>query len=164
MATANKPAEGVELDVPSAHQVYLESLLGEEGQEAPAPVYGGESVNPNELQAVTDDGYIGTDPVYQNYADDTHKPLAADGGVDQLAEEAYVEAVEGEPSEAGDDLKKHYGEVANTREEGTTIGGEPVHSTLTPLPPEDNEHAGVTSGATGAAAPAKKTGDKAGPK
>lgn len=31
--------------------------------------------------------YVGVDPVYQNYADDTHKPLAAEGGIDGYREE-----------------------------------------------------------------------------
>ena len=155
MATENKTAEGVELDVPSAHQRYLDSLLGKDSEDREAPVYGGQSVNPSDVKAATKEGYIGTDPVYQNHANDTEKPLAAKGGADKLAEAAYKEVVEGEPKEAGEQLKSLYGEVSNTREDGTTIGGDPVPSTLTPPAPEDNENAGVTSGMTGAPSDSK---------
>jgi hypothetical protein len=143
-----KPAEGVELDVPSPHQQYLESLLGEEHE---APTFGGVSVNPNDNKAITDDGYVGVDPVYQNFANDTDEPLQADEGGDKLAEDAYVEAVEGDAKEAGEELKELFGAVTNADEnDGQTIGGDPVHATVTPVAPEDNDNAGVTSGATGA--------------
>jgi hypothetical protein len=36
--------------------------------------------------------YVGTDPVYQNYAEDVHKPLAAEDGVWKDQEEAFREA------------------------------------------------------------------------
>lgn len=40
-----------------------------------------------------ENGYVNVDQVYQNYADDTHKPLAAEDGVQKDAEEAFREAV-----------------------------------------------------------------------
>ena len=45
-----------------------------------------------------DEAYVGTDPIYQNHANDTEKPYAADGGALQKAEEQvadYYEAPEG---------------------------------------------------------------------
>ncbi len=148
---AKKPAEGVELDVPSAHARYLDSLLGDEAQDREAPTYGGVSVNPSDNKVITDEGYVGVDPVYQNYANDTEAPYQADEGPDKLAEDAYVEAVEGDPKEAGEQLKELFGAVTNSEDnDGKTIGGEPVHASVTPAAPEDNDNAGVTSGATGA--------------
>ncbi len=152
MATeSKKPADGVELDVPSAHQRYLDDLLGKDSEDREAPVFGGVSVNPKDNKVVTDEGYVGVDPVYQNHANDTEKPLQSKKGPDKLAEQAYVEAVEGDAKEASDELKDLYGAVSNDESnDGVTIGGEPVHATVTPVAPEDNDNAGVTSGATGA--------------
>lgn len=156
MATESKPAEGIELDVPSTHQLYLESLLGEESKDRKPPVFKGGNVDPKDLHAVTKDGYVGTDPIYQNAANKTEKPLQAKSGPDKLAEDAYKAAVEGEPNEAGDQLKALYGDVSNTREEGSVIGGAPVKATVTPPPPVDNPNAGATSGMTGAPSDAPK--------
>lgn len=40
-----------------------------------------------------ENGYVNVDPVYQNYADDTHKPLEASKGVFKDAEDAFRDAV-----------------------------------------------------------------------
>jgi len=61
----------------------------------------------------TEDGYLGTDAVYQNYANDTEKPLAAEEGADQLAEEAAEDAY-GDGSEApSEEVQKKYDEDVN---------------------------------------------------
>lgn len=127
-----KVAEGVELDVPSTHQRYLDNLLGKEAKDRPVPKFGGETHPPEKLRAATEEGYVGVDPIYQNHANDTEKPLAANAGPDKLAEDAYKATVEGKPKKPGDQLSKLYGEVSNTREDGDTVGGDPVKSTLTP--------------------------------
>lgn len=104
---SKKPAEGVELDVPSTHQQYLEKTLGEESE---APVFGA-SQNPVD-STLNADGFVGVDPVYQNFANDTDEPLAAEEGPDKLAEEAYADAVEGGPREASDALKENFSSVS----------------------------------------------------
>ncbi len=38
-----------------------------------------------------ENGYVNTDPIYQNYADKTHKPLAAEEGPFKDAEDAFRE-------------------------------------------------------------------------
>jgi hypothetical protein len=42
------------------------------------------AVNPN---PVGEEEYIGTDPIYQNYANETEKPLAGDGAEQQVVED-----------------------------------------------------------------------------
>jgi len=37
------------------------------------------------------DAFIGVDPEYQNYADETHKPFMAEEGAEQVSEERVVE-------------------------------------------------------------------------
>lgn len=107
---AGEPEEGVELDVPSAHTKYLESVMDPDRE---VPVHG-ESVNPADQGVVTEEGYVGTDPIYQNYAEDTHKPLAAEDGPEADAEEAFVDAYEGEPNEGSDLLKENYEATSRT--------------------------------------------------
>lgn len=46
-------------------------------------------VNPNPFG---DEAYAGTDPIYQNYANDTEKPLRAAKGVEKKAEDQIREA------------------------------------------------------------------------
>lgn len=46
------------------------------------------AVNPNPFG---EEDYVGTDPVYQNYANDTEKPLPADEGPEAEAEKAHRE-------------------------------------------------------------------------
>lgn len=98
----------VELGVKSAHQNYLEDLLGKEHE---APQFRTFS-NPGDNPAITKEGYIGTDPIYQNAADVTHEPRQADGGPDKLAEDAYVKSVEGDGNEAGSALKENFAAVS----------------------------------------------------
>lgn len=108
---APKKDSGIEVDVKSTHQRYLETVLDPERK---APVFS-ESVNPS--VAITDDGYIGTDPIYQNHANATDEPHQADDGPDKLAEDAYIESVEGGPKEPGDDLKGYFSDVSRTQNE-----------------------------------------------
>jgi hypothetical protein len=91
----------------STHQRYLNSLLGGEQE---VPVFNA-SVNPDHLP--TDEGYVGVDPIYQNHANDTEKPYAAEGGADGLAEDAYADAVDSDGNEPGDQLKAAYGDVTH---------------------------------------------------
>lgn len=97
---------------PSPHQQYLGSLLGEEHE---APVFNA-SVNPRDNDVFDKDGYVGVDPIYQNHANDTEKPYAAEGGADELAEKAYFESVRGEGKEPGDQLSELYGKASNQSE------------------------------------------------
>lgn len=64
-------------------QTDLEARLA---AEAPAPAA---VVNPNPFG---DEAYAGTDPIYQNYANDTEKPLKAAKGVEKKAEDQLREA------------------------------------------------------------------------
>lgn len=68
-------------------QVDLEERLKNDNA-APAVL---KDTNPAESTAYyTKTGFVGTDPVYQNYANETDAPRKAEDGPDKLAEE-YVE-------------------------------------------------------------------------
>lgn len=108
---APKKDSGIEVDVKSTHQRYLETVLDPDRK---APVFS-ESVNPSE--AVTSDGYIGTDPIYQNHANATDEPHQADDGPDKLAEDAYIDSVEGEPADAGEALKGHFADLTRSADD-----------------------------------------------
>jgi hypothetical protein len=101
------PAEGIVLDVPSAHQRYLDSLLGEDHE----PPERFPTSGPEGLTTPTKEGYVATDPIYQNHANSTEKPLAAKDGADALAEKAYKEAVTGKGKPAGKQLSDLYGDI-----------------------------------------------------
>lgn len=89
-SVAKKDEKKPQLGVPSTAQLDLERRQGNE--------YVGDSelasrrtfVNPSPLG---EEEYIGTDPIYQNHANDTEKPLAASKGVWKDAEDAYKESV-----------------------------------------------------------------------
>jgi len=70
---------------PSAAQVDLERRRG---QEVGDSAVGAVESNPASFGV---EEYVGTDPVYQNYAEDVHKPLAADDGVWKDQEEEFRE-------------------------------------------------------------------------
>lgn len=85
-------------------QLDLEARLGDDS----TPVF-----NPAENPApVSEDGFVGVSPEYQNYANDTDKPLASEDGVEQVAEElfdsAYGDAEDDKPSES---VMKNYESV-----------------------------------------------------
>lgn len=60
----------------------------EEGYVADAVTGNTVTVNPNPFG---DEDYVGTDPIYQNYAEETHKPGRSEEGVEKELEEAYRE-------------------------------------------------------------------------
>jgi hypothetical protein len=116
---AKKPEEGTELDVKPTSQVDLERRLGED---PPTKLF--ETVNPVDSVLTADDdsddegdAYVGVDPIYQNHANETDKPLQAEKGPDKAAEDAYFDSFEGEV-EAGTQLKEVYGTVTTS---GSTV-------------------------------------------
>lgn len=109
----DKADEPVVVSDPTPHQQYLEATLGEEQV---APVFY-ETVNPRDNDAFDQGGYVGVDPIYQNYANETEKPYAAEGGADALAEKAYFDSVRGDAREPGDQLKELYGKASNQPDE-----------------------------------------------
>jgi hypothetical protein len=123
----DEKVEEVEVGVPSAHQKYLEEVTDPDRE---VPVFGA-SVNPvDQADHVTDEGYVGVDPVYQNYANDTDKPLAAEEGPDQAAEDAFHEAYEAEASEGSELLLSNYGAV--NREDKEEPKATPAKKTAAP--------------------------------
>lgn len=97
-------AEKVELDVPSTAALDLEARLANDN----AYPGGLLTVNAAGVEEAAVDGYRGTDPIYQNYANETEKPLAADGGVWADAEEAHEDLLSGDAREATPELKQLY--------------------------------------------------------
>jgi len=57
-----------------------------------------ETVNPSSDSAINKDGFLGVDPVYQNYADNTGKPLAAGSGDNKKLEQRAKDRLDGKGS------------------------------------------------------------------
>lgn len=68
----------------SAHEVYLEQVSDKSFESDSRLEANSYTLNPNPFG---DEAYAGTDPIYQNYADDTHKPLKASKGAFKAAED-----------------------------------------------------------------------------
>lgn len=101
----DKPEEEVVYTKPTS-QVDLEQRLD---ADEPDPHGFLKSVNPDPNLG-SEDGYVGTDPVYQNHAVDTDEPLAAEEGADKAAEEHFADAY-GDGSGPSDAVKENYGAV-----------------------------------------------------
>lgn len=81
---ADEEEERVEVEyIKPASQLDLEARL-ENGNEAPGRT---QTVNPN---ALGEEDYVGTDPIYQNHATDVDMPIASEEGVDAKAEELFA--------------------------------------------------------------------------
>lgn len=135
-------AEGVSYTKPTS-QRDLEQRL-ENGNEAQSRV--GVAVSPHEVDVVSEDGFVGVAPEYQNFAVDTDAPFQADEGPDKLAEDQYVERMSGKANEPSDQVKNAYAAVSGQRSEGKqeVTGGEPEPAV--PTPPHEGE--GATPAAT----------------
>lgn len=72
---------------PSRHELDLEERLKVEN-ESQARVDGTVNLNPNPFG---EEAYAGTDPIYQNHANMTEAPIAAEGGAYKAAEEEVKE-------------------------------------------------------------------------
>lgn len=82
---------------------------------------------------VSDDGYVGVDPIYQNHANDTDAPHQADDGADKLAEKSFEEqATRTKGAEPSEELKENYRAVSRQGESEKVTGGEPVGASVTP--------------------------------
>lgn len=108
-------------------QVDLERrLAAEDGEEQPEVG----SARDFKVEGNDTSDYIGVDPMYQNYADETHKPMASDGGVEERIEERAYEyeetPKEGQTSDDGHPADDPYPEGSTTETgfgdgTGTTI-------------------------------------------
>lgn len=87
MATAKEKVEYTK----SAAQLDLERRM-ENDNESPLAV-SNLAVSRAGVFGEDEDAYVNVDPVYQNHANDTEKPLKADSGVNKKAEAAYRETV-----------------------------------------------------------------------
>lgn len=111
-------------------QVDLETRL-KNGNKAE---YASDPVNPKDVGVVSDDGFVGVDPIYQNAANKTDRPIAAKSGPDKAAEEAHIESVEGDANEPSEQLAGLYGDVSRSGDKDSegVSGGEAVPATQTP--------------------------------
>lgn len=127
MAPAKQKKEEVQYSKPTS-QLDLEARLTADAEEtSPPPRRKGEdydaptsfelqgAVNPN--GDPTNEGYIGTDVIYQNYAEETNKPFQAEEGPDKLAEDAFAAAF-------GDGEDRNPPEEDNVETDSVTTGGD----------------------------------------
>lgn len=85
MARSQKPEEEVVYTKPTS-QLDLERRLANDNESSLAVV---QAVNNGNPFGVEEEAYVNVDPIYQNYADDTHKPLEAEEGPEKDALDAY---------------------------------------------------------------------------
>lgn len=87
----SKPASELDLEARQAED-YVPPTVVVKGTDAP----------------LSSNGYIGVDPIYQNAANDTEKPIKAEGGAEaalyekSLADDAEYPELDGEPVEDDD--------------------------------------------------------------
>lgn len=89
-------------------QLDLERRLEEQNKVQPASHL--TALNPADqldLDDESDDGFVGVDPIYRNYANDTEKPLQADEGAEAKAEELHWKSVYGEATEENEAVKEN---------------------------------------------------------
>lgn len=101
------PKEKVEYTRPTS-QLDLERRLANDNNVEPAGHL--RSVNPSDaldLDDEGDDGFVGVDPVYRNYANETEKPMQADEGPEAKAEELHWRSVYGEPTVENEAVKEN---------------------------------------------------------
>lgn len=97
------------------------------------------------LYGENESAYAGTDPIYQNHANDVDKPLKATSGVDKLLETAHKEAATQEAQETDPAVVGNYA----TSQVGVT-GGQKESESEAPAnddsTPEDDENNGQNTG------------------
>lgn len=81
-ARYSKPTSQVDLDERLKNENRVTGIL-KDTNPADSSVYYAES------------GFVGTDPIYQNYANDTDEPLKAESGADKQAEDYVKKQVTG---------------------------------------------------------------------
>ena len=72
-------------------------------------------VDTNPVATDNEDGYIGTDPIYYDRANETDEPLPSEDGPEAVAEEAYVNSFEKPDHEAAAAEKKTEAEKADSK-------------------------------------------------
>lgn len=110
----NEPDEGVTYTKPTS-QLDLEARLANDN-EAPAAV---KTLNPSEQGEDDEDGYVGTDPIYQNHANDTEAPGEAEEGAEKDALDLHFASVATEPGKETE-TSKAIKETAEGLREHTT--------------------------------------------
>lgn len=114
----------------STEQLYKESLRAD-----PETAEAGSEGRVMQVEGNDTSAYIGVDPVYQNYADDTHKPYAPEAG---SADAAIVDEF-----------------VASQQHTVSTVEGEAAAAEAAPATPESTENKPTLS------TPASRPTDKA---
>lgn len=74
-----------------------------------SPLARAKTVGPNE-SLVSEDGFVGVDPIYQNYANDTEAPYQSDEGVEKDLEDRAMNAAE-EDTKQSEELQAQADEV-----------------------------------------------------
>lgn len=96
-------ADEEQVTAPTTEQVDLERRYVEEGLMDPKDVSDQAAVpeaRSFEVEGNDTSAYVGVSPEYMGYGDETQRPYAAEGGVQQVAEEKFAEAISAEAPEA----------------------------------------------------------------
>jgi hypothetical protein len=138
-----KPAEGVSYTRPS-------SQLDNEARLAVDNAVTGPLVaeNPNPK---AEEGFVGVGFEYQNFANETDKPLTADEGVDKDLEQLFSDAIKGEPQPGPQAYQDNYKIITRQDDvseapagDNTSVAGGQAHTTSEE--PADTEGSSVSGG------------------
>lgn len=87
--------------VKSTQQLDLETRQAEDYV---SPLARAKTVGPNE-SLISEDGFVGVDPIYQNAANETEEPYASDEGPEKALEDRVLELVESDAATAEENQK-----------------------------------------------------------
>lgn len=87
---AEKKTEQAPEAVKSTQQLDLEARQAEDYV---SPLAVAKTVGPNE-SLISEDGFVGVDPIYQNAANETEMPLASEEGAEKVLEDRVLTQVE----------------------------------------------------------------------
>lgn len=94
---ASKPAAEETETVKSGHQLYLEKVA--EGVKPDSDISGRVTVNPDPRG---ENGFIGVDPIYQNFGNDQMKPYDSEEGAEKELEDAFKASFDSDGEKADD--------------------------------------------------------------
>lgn len=83
-----------------------------------------QTVNPSSDGVLHQNGYVGVDPVYQNHASDTEKPLAATKGDEKALEQKAKDRLDGKGNVANVQLAEIVKGRPQSQPAGTTAAAE----------------------------------------
>lgn len=85
----------------------------------------------------SDNGFVGVDPIYQNFANETEQPFLAEGGPEKKVESlAYADEVDTKSGATPEGESEAQDDAEDEEEETRNAGGSTTTSSTTPSTPQ----------------------------